>query len=416
MLRYIFRLLAPALFVLASLSPAAALYDLQPPADGLGKISQALGDVGYIQSSDGWAALQLSGEVEIAYHYIDDNPAAFLFPKNPREDWIFHPRLTLKTDIFLGPHLYGFAKFRIDDGFHPGLDETSGRVDVAFLRYTIPNTEISLQAGRFPDAFGGYYGRHEPWDSAFITAPLAYEHYTSVADHAAPTNAAAFANRATVLDVKKTWLPILWNPGYSDGLGIFGNAGKLGYAFSFKNAAASSRPDVWDDNDWSVPAYSARVTYSPSAAWQFGSSFHLGHYLRESAEPTLPAGTDRGDFEQILAGVDLRWAKGYWQVWAELMWNRFEVPNTGDADTWSTFVEVRRKFNRHLSGGVRVNYQWYPEIDGWTWDTDAIRTDLALTWRFNRYVQITGEYNWLDENGGPENGEQRLAGRFVWRF
>jgi hypothetical protein len=57
----------------------------------------------------------------------------------------------------------------------------------------------------------------------------------------------------------------------------------------------------------------------------------------------LPSGTSIGDFWQVVYGGDLGWAHGPWQVWSEILYSDFDVPNVGHAGVLSYYIEGKRK-------------------------------------------------------------------------
>ena len=387
-------------------------------ADWLDRVGETLA----YRSANGAVSLQLSGLLDLEGYYIDQTPPGLIFPT---DKFFFNPRLSLFLDSRFGEHLYSLVQVRADRGFDPGLERNGDlRFDEYLLRYTpFSDPRLNLQAGKFATVFGGFVARHDSWENPFINAPAPYENITIITDQTAPASPAAFLARRNIPEKKADWLPLVWGPNYASGASVFGRVERLDYAVELKNASISSRPEAWDATDlgWEHPTVSGRLGFRPDASWNFGVSGSHGAYLLPAAGGTLPAGTDRGDFPQTTLAADASWAWRHWQVWAELIASRFDVPRVGDADTLSYFIEAKYKFTPSLFGAVRWNQQFYGTVpDGAggeaAWDRDLWRVDTALGWRFTRHAQAKLQYSYTHQRGNLQQGEQFVATQFTLRF
>ncbi|MBI5773750.1 MAG: hypothetical protein HZA89_08415 [Verrucomicrobia bacterium] len=396
----------------AAPAPAADLYSLHAHLEN--KL--------HYQSPSGWFRTKLGGLLDLEGYTIDQRPPGLLFS---RHDFLFNPRLSLFLDTQFGSHFYSLVQVRFDRGFDPGvMPDGDIRFDEYLLRWTpFDDARLNVQVGKFATVFGNWVPRHDSWQNPLITAPLAYENVTTISDGAAPASPAAFLARRSTPDAKGAWLPVLWGPVYASGGSVFGSVEKFDYAFDFKNASLSSHPFVWDATDlgWENPVVSGRVGHRPNAAWNVGASFSYGAYLLPSAAATLPAGKGRGDYRQITVGQDVSFAWHHWQVWAEAIASRFEVPNVGDADTLTYFIEARYKIAPNLFAAARWNQQFFDKVpDGaggrQRWDQDLWRMDLALGYRFNRHVQVKVQYSYSHQHGPLQQGEQLLATQVTLKF
>lgn len=376
--------------------------------------------LGY-QSPNGFFRSELSGLVDIEGYFIDQRPPGLLFGNAD----MFNPRLSLFLDTHLGTQFYSVVQFRADRGFDPrAAPEGDARFDEYLLRWTPwAGGQLNLQVGKFATVFGKWVQRHDSWQNPFITAPLAYENVTTITDQAAPGTRAGFLGRRNVADQKATWLPVVWGPAYTSGASAFGQLGKFDYAVEFKNASISSRPTAWDAQDlgWENPTVSARLGHTPNAAWNCGVSASHGAYLLPAAGATVPAGYGINSYNQTTLGADVSWSHHGWQVWGEAMVARFQVPNVGNADTFTYFVEAKYKFTPNLFTAVRWNQQLFdtvPDGAGGTehWDRNIFRVDTALGYRFTRHLQGKLQYSYAHENGPVQQGEQLLAAQLTIKF
>ncbi len=374
------------------------------------------------QTHDGRVRADVSGTIDAETFYVDQLPPALI---RPNDDVFFNPRLALFLDATAGDRWYAMAQMRADRGFDPGFrPDGDVRLDEYLLRFKpLGDARINLQAGKFATAFGNWVHRHDTWSNPLINAPLAYENMTPITDHLGPGGAAGFIGRKNVPDNKPAWLPVLWGPSYATGLSVFGALGKFDYALEFKNASVSSRPYAWDPfrQNWDATTWSGRIGHRPNAAWAYGASFSHGPYLLKFAEPTLPAGVGRHDFPQTTVGVDASWAWRRWQLWAEAIGSRFVVPNVGDADVFSYYLEAKYKATTRLFLAARWNQQLYGDVPDGTggmqpWDHDAWRTDLAVGFRFTRHLQSKLQYSYNHQKGPRQQGEQLLAAQITLKF
>jgi len=356
-------------------------------------------------------------------YYVDQRPGGLLM----HERSFLAPRLSLFLDKTLGDHFYVFLQARADTGFDPGYANHEARLDEYLLRWT-PWTDgrLNLQAGKFATVVGNWVHRHDSWNNPFVTAPLAYENMTIVTDAFAPGSPAAFLARKNVREApsqKGRWLPVLWGPAYTTGASIFGSLERFDYAFEFKNASISSRPPYWgiEELDWDNPTWSLRMGHRPTAAWNYGVSASYGTYLLPPAQATLPAGRGLEDYHQVTLGWDLSYAKRKWQLWGEAFWSRFQVPNVGNADTFTYYLEAKYKITARAFAAARWNQQLFGSVpDGLggeqRWGHNIFRVDGSLGYRFSRHLQGKVQYSFSHQAAAWQKGEQLVAGQATLKF
>lgn len=360
------------------------------------------------ETDDALFYLEGGAQLDWTGYYTDNdnsNPPGFFFPHDAKNyDW--SPRLTLTLDSFLGDHLYGFVKFRFDDGVHPGVskiygDSQAARWDEFFLRATFLNGALQVQAGQFVPIMGNFLNRQDNWDMGLVSYPMLYEQVTPVSDTSIPASSAAFAARRNASDFpnKVLWLPAYWAQLYTRGVTVFGQKGNWDYSLNFTNRAPSSRSITWNDNDWGDPSWMSSLGYQFNPSWRIGLTGTIGPYLQESAEPGLPLGREVDDYLQRNLGIDLSFKHRHWQVWAELVHTSYEVPNVGDnTEFWSYFIEARYDFKPQWWVSARWNHQIYEEVDGREWDNEHMRIDLGLGHRLGRHTQIKLQYSYQHED------------------
>jgi hypothetical protein len=174
---------------------------------------------------------------------------------------------------------------------------------------------------------------------------------------------------------------------------------------------------AWDWNyhsgDFKAPNVYLRGAWALDPATTVGASWSRGPYNRDDADG-IPPGRDAGDFPQTLAGVDLQWASGDWDVFAELIWTRFEAPNLEDLELVSWYVEGKYTILPGLFGAARLAQTTFGEIEDAAgesrqWDRNVYRIELGGGYFFtkNLFVKLTGQVN--RHAGGREPDDDLLA-------
>lgn len=381
-------------------------------------ILDKLDDALFIQSANGFFRSDLSGLFDLEGYFIDQRPPGLIFGNG---DSFFNPRLSLFLDTRLGPHFYSLVQARVDRGFDPRSQPRAARFDEYLLRWTpFDDARLNVQAGKFATVFGAWVPRHDSWNNPFINAPLPYERMTTVNDAAVVPSGATLATRRNLTDNKPAWLPVIWGPSYATGASMFGQLGRFDYAFEVKNASLGSRPEQWDarDRGFDHETVTARLGWRPNAAWNFGTSVSEGAYLNDAT--AVPAGTGVGRFRQTVIGQDISYAHHRWQVWAEVIESRFDVPNVGHADALGYFIETKYKLTANHFVALRWNQQFHGDVPTPTgpqpWDADVWRADAALGWRLTRHLQGKLQYSFGHQQSALQQGEQLTAAQLTLKF
>ena len=389
--------------------------------DALDQTDEAL----HLESPGGALQSDLSVVFDLEGYAVDQRPPGLIFAAGGA-----NPRLSLFVETRFGKRFSSLIQARVDRGFDPCERPHEARLDEYLLRYTpFADGRLNVQAGKFATVFGGWVPRHHSWENPFVTAPLPYENVTVVTDTVAPASPQAFLARVDVADKKNEWVPVVWGPVYATGASAFGSWKRFDYAVEWKTSGLSARPDAWGPTagDWRHPNVAARVGHRPNAAWTLGLSLSRGPYMRPAAEPSLsshydPSGNYRvSDFHQTTAAGDLSFARRHWEFWSELIFSRFNVPNVGDADAWSYYVEGKYKISPRLSAALRWGQQRFGDLpDGAgglrPWDGAIWRTDQALGWRWTRHIQAKLQYSFSREDKTVAQDRHLVSAQATVRF
>ena len=370
-----------------------------------------------LASSDGFWQLNIRPSAEII-GWAGDRPAPALNFYD--EDAFLDPRFTLSLDAAAGTHWFFHLTSRVDRGFDPGAQPDGDvRVDELLLRFRPTDDQrLNFQIGKFPTVFGSWVSQHDFFDDPFLLAPLPYSQIVGVnVRNPAATSPAAITARsrgkapslATLS--KENWASMIWGPSYASGASIFGSTEHLDYAFEIKNAALSSHPDAWipAGDDFEHPTFTGRIGYRPDAAWAFGLSASRGAYFTEDAADFLPAGTDRGSFQQSSIGLDARWASGSLIISGEVIGNEFETISSGDLRTLAWFLQARWKAAPGFWLAGRFGQIFANQAEGLdgratSWSPDVWRAEIGAGWRITNRILLKADYSFTHADN-PQGGE-----------
>ena len=422
------RLIARHASVLRNLLLVLVMTASAAKADFLDDAKQALTFTAFNE----YLRLTISGTLDLENYYTEKPPPGLIYTDHR---YLFNPRLTLFLDAQLGSNIYAYVEARFDRGFDPSDGGAEVRLDEYALRWKPwQELRLALQVGKFGTVVGNWVPRHYSWDNPFINAPLAYENLIGIWDSMAPDSAATVLYWAHVpnhgvtrffgdnYSDKVYRLPLIWGPNYASGASISGWLGKWNFDFEVKNAALASRPESWDLTQVGLdhPTFSGRIGYNPSPMWSFGVSGSEGAYLHPAATFSLPPGDSIGDYREILLGQDLGFAWHRFQLWAEVFEARFEVPNIGNADLLSYYLEAKYKVTPQLFIAGRWNQQFYGTItDGnrqVQWGNDATRIDAVVGYRFSTWLQVKLQYSYTYFDRNTEENAHLLATQLTFRF
>ena len=400
-----------------------------------GDLLDQVNDALSIRDSQHQFQLQLSGLIDFEGYFIDQRAPGLI---DTDDSFLFNPRLSLFLDAQWTSHLYFFGQLRVDRGFDPSDQGAQVRMDEYFLRYTpFDHSWVAFQAGKFATVVGNWTTRHLSWDNPFINAPLPYENVTGIWDVGAPDGVDELLEWGHVGEYdsgdysdKYLRLPIIWGPSYASGFAVLGTIDKFDYAIEIKNAALASRPESWDLTNVGLedPTVSGRVGFRPNEMWNVGFSASAGPYLLPQASPSLPRGRDVDDYRELLLGQDISFAWHHWQFWAEFYETRFEVPNVGNANIFSYYLEAKYKITPQLFTAVRWNQQVFGDVkevkieggeretDWVRWGNDVWRVDAAVGYRFTNYLQGKVQYSFKHEDAPIQAGEQLVAVQVTIKF
>lgn len=342
-------------------------------------------------------------------------------------------RLRVFADIFLGDHVYSLVELRNDHGLENLQAPQRTRVEQAFVRVVTGSGTEGIQLGRFASPFGSYALRHLTTVDPFLNPPLAYDYRTVLNRWRNPIDGTDLMRwKDAVTEIDLPGAPPVWDVPYQWGGMVFGRVGPVDLRGAVMNSAPSSNPRQWrfDTQRLKRPSVVMGARWKASAALDVGVSFNRGPWLAEpqsqvdASPPGQPTGLppdDFQDFDQELISADLSFARGPVMVRAEVIRDRWEVPNvswmpTGISGSLEAQSDVAAGFFVAVRGGF-IDFRPV-EVGGATedWDYDVRRFEGALGYRLSRNVGLLLS-GYRQRQAVRDDGDTDFVGlRLWWEF
>lgn len=224
------------------------------------------------------------------------------------------------------PRLQGFAVGRVEEG--RGSNEAAGEsvLDLAVLRYTFEAPRrLVIEGGRILTPIGNFSRRYLSSTNPLIGYPDSY-------------------------DVS-----------YPYGVQVSGQVSRLDY-----RVAAIDRPMV---NDGYVPKTGSAIRpavalgVTPVTGLRLGVYSTRGPYLGPVVEGDLPAGTTWKDYGQMIAGADVQFSRGHFELNGDYAASSYEAPaRVFKSRGRAYFVEPKFTFSPRFFTALRVEKNDYPYI------------------------------------------------------
>jgi len=316
-------------------------------------------------------------------------------------------RLTLSLDGSFQDWLSYNVEGRVDHGAPAEHHEAVGaRLEQYWVRGSIPESGLAhLQLGKFAAPIGNFIPRSMPRKNPLTTWPLVYDQVTTFMKKT-DTTATLLARRDR--PAVKDWRVPIYREVYGVGGMVFGTWSSLTTSFAILNSAPATWAFQWPlhAGDFRHPNYYLHAAYAVDPRLTVGASVSRGPYDRGDAT-TIPAGRDTGDFPQTLAGLDVHYALGAFEIFAEAFYTEFKSPRVDDLGLWSWYVEGKYTFLPGLFGAARLAQTIYGDADdaGGTarqWDRNVYRAEFGGGYFFTRnfFAKATMQLNYT--SGGRE--------------
>jgi len=311
----------------------------------------------------------------------------------PADSPAINGRLDLVFDAFYDKWIAASVEGRMD-GTTAGQGVLGERIEQAWIRFMVPDLPaVNLEAGKFPAPVGNFIERSDPRKNPLTTWPLPYDGVTAFVGLKQMPGALTVNRDAREF---KDWYVPIWEEVYGTGAMGFGSVGAFSYDVAVMNAAPGTLPENWTfrAGDFRSPDLYLHASWTPDISTKIGATWSRGPVEHDNG-PGVPPGRHAGDFPQTLAGLDVWFAKGSLEIWAEVYWTRFESPAVKALDLWTWYVEAKYTFLPGLFGAVRIAQIYFSDALGHQWDRDLTRLEAGGGYFFTRnlFVKTTVQVN-----------------------
>jgi hypothetical protein len=286
-------------------------------------------------------------------------------------------RLRLWVAGDFAPGLTGVVIGELEGGKARDPDGTTSEIEQAFLRYVTPGTYgVTIDAGKVVNPFGNFSTRYLSNVNPLIGSPDDY----SVA--------------------------------YPEGVVVTGKVSWFDYRFAVVDRPFTNPKYVPESDRALRPGFSVGAT--PFTGFRLSAFATKGPYLGAEVEPMLPAGQGWRDFDQEVAGLELAFSRGYFELNGEYAYSVYDVPTkTGPSRGRAWFCEPKYTWTPRFFTALRVEHNDYPfilPINSFFWvaqNAAFYDAELGFGWRFTSGLLVKASYRrdlWRDASLDPPNG------------
>lgn len=278
------------------------------------------------------------------------------------------------------PGLQGFVRgYAAAGAGRPPMEVAEGtevEIELASLRYS-RSASLAIEAGRILSPVGTFGLRHLPTGNPLIGLPDAY--------------------------------PIVYPLGFQ----VSGTVSRFDYRAALVSLPATNPQYVPEPDE--APHVAVGGGFTPDPSLRIGGSFTRGPYLNHEVTESLPAGTNWRDYAQWLAGVDVRFSRGHFELIGEWAWSGYDVPTRSKpVNGESYYADVKYAWTpRFFTAGrfERNNYALIrPALVG-PWlalPVNFYDVELGAGYRVNRRTVVKASYR-QDRWTAPQRNGRAVA-------
>ena len=341
--------------------------------------------------------IQISGILDLA-HTLNDKPDRY--DTQFRGDNAFN---TIRSKIFFNNWISDNIGIFTEVWYDDGASTSSGgdiRLEGAFIVFTNFITPgLNLKVGKFAQPFGTYYLRTYSNKNPLIGAPLIYSYHTAASgSQLSLENRFQKDHKASAAVFRQFGLPVIYDVCWDTGIELYGAYSRFEYMIAVTNSAISS---IRARNN-KGKQIAGRIGFRPTFGLKLGVSYAHAPYLSNNITPyspdepaaSFPQNFKIEDFKQNAFGIDLEFSRGYLDLHAEYVRNKWDViidekelANTG----W--YIEPKYKLTPRLYAAVRYDQMIFDEIgDGeggkFRWDYDLVRIEGGLGYKISKDITL----------------------------
>lgn len=269
-------------------------------------------------------------------------------------------RLWVGADFTSG--FQGVLLGRLEGGKAYGDSGTTGAIEQAFVRYVAPGSaHLMVDAGRVVFPIGNFSKRYLSSVNPLIGSPDSYD------------------------------------VAYPEGVVVTGAASFFDYRVAVVDRPLANEKYVPEGDTAWRPALD--FGFTPTIGLRLGAYFTQGPYLGHAVEPMLPVGLSWRDFGQRIAGLELEFSRGHFEINGDWAFSKYEVPahsHPSRGQAW--FLEPKYTWTPRLFTALRVEKNDYPyiqPIDSSTWIAQNVAfydVEVGVGWRFTPDLVLKASY------------------------
>jgi hypothetical protein len=251
---------------------------------------------------------------------------------------------------------------RVEGGSADSEDGAQAEIEQGFVRYVAPGSaRLMVDAGRIVAPPGNFSKRYLSTVNPLIGTPDSYD------------------------------------VAYPEGVVVTGKVSFFDYRVAAINRPLANADYVpQGDRAWR-PAVD--VGFTPVVGLRLGAYFTQGTYLGDAVTPALPAGSSWRQFDQQIAGVELEFSRGYFELNGDLAFSAYDVPTRSGASRGQAwFIEPKYTWTPRFFTALRLEKNDYPYIapvDSTFWIAQNVTfhdVELGAGWRFTPELVLKASY------------------------
>lgn len=297
-------------------------------------------------------------------------------------------RLRLWAVGSITDRLHGVLVGKLEGGDAAGTGPTKVSLEQAYLRYAFgASGRVIVQGGKLTLPFGNFAARYYSDTNPLVGNPLNYE------------------------------------ISYPLGVQVNGAASRFDYMIAVVDGPLTR--EEYDSVPESAPRPALAVGVTPVTGLRVGVYFTRGEYLSLIAEDWLLPGKTLADYDETVAGLDLQYSIGHFELNGELTHTRLEVPAADNARGRIWYVEPKYTFSPRWFAALRWERGDQAEaywIWAALWSAETERVDdleAGVGFRIDPGLVLKGSYRTalgsLDSAAGMPRGHG-VALQLSYRF
>jgi len=261
------------------------------------------------------------------------------------------------------------------------INDNTFSIYAAYARIQkIADNYLNLNIGFIPTPVGSFVSRTYSDKNPLLGQPLMYIHHSNYVPGRPDSLRAVDDLLANRIRRSQYGLPVIYDACWNSGVEFYGSAGKLDYSLGLI-AGSVGYPNLEQKKDF--PQLTTHLTWYFSPGLSIGGSAFVGPYLFEGGFadvlPVNSAGQAKSfnDYLNVGAAGEFHLATGYYEFYAEGVYNYWEHPYLPNLAILAGYLEAQYKF---LPG-------WYIAARYDLWEPNKLADSLGEKIRWDYPVQ-----------------------------